>query len=97
MWIAGLMPSKHGKPQAQRRGGGNFDSADCLEQDRIKDELEDLIKATPISTDAGFAAFCKYVETENYIGDESGEFPDMHRWQWLKVMEWAQARAGVAA
>lgn len=49
------------------------------------------MKVTPILTAAGFAAYCRYVVTENYIRDESQQWPDIARWQWLKIREWAEA------
>lgn len=78
---------------AQEPDGGNFDSPACLEQDRIKQEMENLIRETPITTDQGFHAYCQYVATDSYVRDESNQFPDMRRWQLLKIIEWAEARA----
>lgn len=73
--------------------GGNFDSPACLEQDRIKNEMEALIRQTPITTEQGFRAYCQYVAVDSYMSDETNEFPDMRRWQWIKIMQWAEARA----
>lgn len=80
---------------AEEPDGGNFDSPACLEQERIKSEMEDLIQRTPITTDQGFYAYCQYIAADSYVTDELNQFPDMRRWQLLKIIEWSEASARI--
>ncbi|MGN7868989.1 hypothetical protein [Paracoccus sp. 22332] len=74
-------------------GEGNFDGPLTTRIDAEKIRLSEEIKATPISTAAGFAAYCRFVAVDNFMRDESEDFPDMHRWQWEKIKAWSEARA----
>lgn len=38
----------------------------------------------------------RLVWRDNYLRDESASFPEIRRWQWMKIQEWAEARALVA-
>ncbi|MTH77571.1 hypothetical protein [Paracoccus aestuariivivens] len=77
-----------------RPDGGNFDLPIHLEMDCIKDAMEERMKATPITTAAGFAAFCHYVQTDQHFGaDSEGEQPEIQLWQWAKIKEWSEVRA----
>ncbi|MFD2439732.1 hypothetical protein ACFSS8_05930 [Paracoccus kondratievae] len=73
-------------------GEGGFDGPLTTAIGAEKDRLLDLIKETPIETDAGFAAFCRFIAVDNFISG-SGDWPDMHLWQWNKIHAWAEARA----
>ncbi len=77
--------------ESAKDDGGNFDTPRHLELDEIKEVLAEKMEATPISSAACFAAFCRYVHVDNFIGDEIEQFPDMRRWQWKKIMEWSKA------
>ncbi|WP_312529925.1 hypothetical protein [Paracoccus sp. (in: a-proteobacteria)] len=63
----------------------------------LKDDISRTIRDTPITTAAGFGAFVEFVAMDNFMGDPSDEWPDLRRWQWLKIKEWAEASALVAA
>ena len=73
--------------------GGNFDSPACLHFDRIKDEMEVLMRDNPIRTAAGFSAFCRFMAEDNNISDETCDFPQLRRWQVVKMIEWSEAQA----
>ncbi|WP_146113041.1 hypothetical protein [Paracoccus yeei] len=53
--------------------------------------LADKIRCTPITSAAGFAAFCRFVHVSNFIGDRTDAMPDLHRWRWVKIMDWSGA------
>jgi|GEM_PF-1880422 len=76
---------------AARTDGGNFDLPIHLEMDEIKDAMIERMKETPITTAAGFAAFCDYVHRDQHFGDEAEQYPEMQRWQWDKIKAWAEA------
>ena len=78
---------------AYEPGEGDLDGPLSTFFDGRKDRLEAEIKSTPVSSDAGFAAFCRFVRVDNYFRDESQDFPDMPHWQWAKIFEWAESRA----
>ncbi|MDQ7776942.1 MAG: hypothetical protein Q4615_14250 [Paracoccus aminovorans] len=61
-----------------------------------KDAIKDRIQLTPITTAAGFAAFCRFVHVDNYFRDPGTDWPDLARWQWDRIRSWAEARALVA-
>lgn len=72
---------------------GNLDSPAVTECARMKDDLAAQIEAQPITTDEGFAAYLRYVHTENFMRDEGNPFPDLPRAAWVRIMGWAEARA----
>lgn len=78
-------------------GEGNFDGPMTTRLDAEKARLSEAIEATPITTAAGLAAYCRFVAVDNFIRDESEAYPDMQRWQWDKITEWAEAQALIAA
>ena len=71
--------------EGAKDGGGNFDTPRHKELDAIKAALQGQIEATPISTDAGCAAFWRYVWADNYLRDDTAEYPDVRRWQLQKA------------
>lgn len=71
--------------------GGNFDTPRMLELDSLKEDLLQRIRETPISSNAGFAAYCRFVSADNFAGHD--DYPDIPRWQWEKVQAWAEANA----
>jgi hypothetical protein len=73
-------------------GEGDFDGPLTTALDAEKSRLIEAIEITPITTPVGFAAFCRFVHVDNYMRDQTNEFPDVRRWQWLKIMEWVEAR-----
>lgn len=82
---------------ASEPDAGNFDTPRCRELDVVKEEIESKIKVTPIASDAGFAAFCRYVNAMNFISENNNDWPDMPRWQWDKIAEWSRTREMIAA
>ncbi|WP_167620180.1 hypothetical protein, partial [Paracoccus ravus] len=73
--------------------GGNFDLPVHIETDNIMQDMEDRMRETSISTAAGFAAFCAYVHRDQHFEDKTIDQPEMQKWQWAKIKEWAAARA----
>lgn len=82
--------------ESEKDGGGDFDTPRHQKLDQLKEQLAERIEATPITSDAGCAAFWRYVDADNYLRDQSMDFPDVRRWQLMKLREWAEARALVA-
>lgn len=78
---------------SEHEGEGNFNGPLTTRIDAEKGRLAEAIKVTPITTAAGFAAYCRFVHVDNFMRDESEDWPDMARWQWNKIKEWSEARA----
>lgn len=73
-------------------GEGNFDGPVTSTLEAEKDAMEAQLRALPIQTPEGFAAFVRYVHVDNYMGEETNVWPDMPGWAWEKIVGWVDPR-----